>query len=83
MLKIKLGTDEQTTEPTNDDPISEIYKKLSKIGILNKETKQEDLGKEMQKMMDNDKELTDHLENVMLETWLNRVDLNSAIADMR
>jgi len=50
---------------------------------LNKETKQEDLGKEMQKMMDNDKELTDHLENVMLETWLNRVDLNSAIADMR
>jgi hypothetical protein len=83
MLKIKLGTDEQTTEAPNDEPISEIYKKLSKIGILNKETKQEDLGKEMQKMMDNDKELTDHLENVMLETWLNRVDLNSAIADMR
>jgi hypothetical protein len=34
-------------------------------------------------MMENDKDLGDHLENVMLETWLVRIDINSALGDMR
>jgi len=37
----------------------------------------------MHKMIENDKDLTDHLENVMLETWLVRIDINSAISDIR
>jgi hypothetical protein len=57
--------------------------KLCQIGVLDKEKKQEDLTKEMTEMMENDKELSEHLENVMLETWLIRIDINSAIDDMR
>ena len=70
-------------ETFDDDPIKEVYLKLCQIGILDKEKKQEDLTKEMTVMMENDKELTEHLENVMLETWLIRIDINSAIDDMR
>ena len=83
MLKIKLGTDPQTLENVPADPIKEVYEKLSQIGVLNKDKKQEDLTKEMTQMMENDKDLGNHLENVMLETWLVRIDINSALGDMR
>ena len=63
--------------------MKEVYEKLSQISVLNKDKKQEDLTKEMTQMMENDKDLGDHLENVMLETWLVRIDINSALGDMR
>ena len=70
-------------EIIDDDPMKEVYLKLCQIGILDKEKKQEDLTKEMNQMIENDKELSDHLENVMLEIWLVRYEINSAISDMR
>ena len=63
--------------------MKELYTKLEQIGVLNKDKKQEDLTKEMNQMMESDKELTDHVENVMLETWLIRKDLNTSLTDMR
>jgi predicted nucleic acid-binding Zn-ribbon protein len=70
-------------EIIDDDPMKEVYLKLCQIGILDKDKKQEDLTKEMNQMIENDKELSDHLENVMLEIWLVRYEINSAISDMR